>query len=140
MNEELQSTNEELQSSKEELQSINEELETVNTEMSHKVEQLDRAHSDLQNLFSSTQIATIFLDTRLRIVRFTPSATEMFRLLDGDIGRPIGDMKQRFVHASLDGKWGRCCGRWCPGSGRSGWRKGTACSSCGFFRTARWTM
>src|SRR5262249_41172678 len=57
MNEELQSTNEELETSKEELQSVNEELHTVNSELNAKVDEIDRANSDLHNLFDSTQIA-----------------------------------------------------------------------------------
>jgi len=47
VNEELQSTNEELETSKEELQSVNEELQTVNHELSSKIDELDRANSDL---------------------------------------------------------------------------------------------
>ncbi len=65
INEEYQSANEALQTSKEELQSLNEELETVNAEISKKVEELDLANADMQNLFASTPIATIFLDERL---------------------------------------------------------------------------
>ncbi|HSF39934.1 MAG TPA: chemotaxis protein CheB, partial [Thermoanaerobaculia bacterium] len=89
MNEELQSANEELQTSKEELQSVNEELETVNTELKKKLDEIDRANSDLQNLFQSTRIATVFVDRELRIKKFTPDATEVFRLIDADVGRPI---------------------------------------------------
>ncbi len=95
-NEELQSANEELQTSKEELQSLNEELETVNTELQRKVEELGTANSDLQNLFASTEIATIFLDRDLRIAKFTPAATELLHLIEGDVGRPIGDLAPRF--------------------------------------------
>lgn len=91
-NEELQSTNEELQTSKEELQSINEELQTVNLELNRKVDELDRANSDLQNLLASTHIATIFLDRALRIKKFSAPATEVFRLIDSDVGRPITDI------------------------------------------------
>src|SRR5262249_22206068 len=57
MNEELQSTNEELETSKEELQSVNEELQTVNSELNAKVDEVDRANSDLRNVFESTQVA-----------------------------------------------------------------------------------
>ena len=96
MNEELQSSNEELQTSKEEMQSINEELETVNTELRNKVEELDAANSDIQNLFESTKIATVFLDESLRIKRFTPTATRLFRLIGTDIDRPITDISLSF--------------------------------------------
>ncbi len=95
-NEELQSANEELQTSKEELQSVNEELETINLELNKKVEELDSVNSDLQNLLQSTQIPTLFLDGELRIKRFTEAATEVFRLIETDVGRPILDIAPRF--------------------------------------------
>ena len=101
MNEELQSANEELQTSKEELQSVNEELETVNAELKKKVEELDRVNSDLQNLFQSTRIATVFVDRELRIKKFTPATVEVFRLIDGDVGRPIADIAPRFTGGDL---------------------------------------
>ena len=100
-NEEFQSTNEELETSKEELQSFNEELETVNAELNRKVTELDSANSDLQNLLNSTQIATVFLDMELHIKNFTPAAGSLFRLIPGDIGRPITDLAVQFVGASL---------------------------------------
>jgi two-component system CheB/CheR fusion protein len=96
INEELQSTNEELQTSKEELQSVNEELETINAELKKKIEELDRANGDLQNLFQSIQIATIFVGRDLRIQRFTPAATEVLRLIGSDVGRRIEDIAPRF--------------------------------------------
>jgi two-component system, chemotaxis family, CheB/CheR fusion protein len=95
-NEELQSANEELQTSKEELQSVNEELETINAELGKKVEELDVANGDMQNLLQSTQIPTVFLDKELRIKRFTEAATRVFRLIETDVGRPIGDIAHRF--------------------------------------------
>ena len=95
-NEELQSANEELQTSKEELQSLNEELETINHELNQKVEELDSVNSDLQNLLQSTQIPTLFLDNELRIKLFTDATTDVFRLIETDLGRPITDITRRF--------------------------------------------
>ena len=90
VNEELQSTNEELETSKEELQSVNEELSTVNAELQTKVVDLSRANNDMNNLLAGTGIGTVFVDHRLRILRFTPAATRIINLILSDIGRPIG--------------------------------------------------
>jgi two-component system CheB/CheR fusion protein len=90
VNEELQSTNEELETSKEELQSLNEELKTVNAELENKVAELTQANNDMNNLLSGTGIGTVFVDFDLRIIRFTPSATEFINLIESDIGRPVG--------------------------------------------------
>lgn len=92
VNEELQSTNEELETSKEELQSTNEELVTVNTELQKKVDELSKANNDINNLLASTEIGTLFLDTNLKIKRFTPAATRIFNLIATDVGRSIGDI------------------------------------------------
>jgi two-component system, chemotaxis family, CheB/CheR fusion protein len=89
VNEELQSTNEELETSKEELQSVNEELSTVNAELQTKVADLSRANNDMNNLLAGTGIATLFVDHRLRILRFTPAATNIINLIQSDIGRPV---------------------------------------------------
>ncbi len=101
VNEELQSTNEEMEASKEELQALNEELNTVNSELNHKVDALDAANADLQNLFEVTDIATIFLDRQLVIRMFTPAATKIFTILPGDRGRPLTDLSTRLVFPEL---------------------------------------
>lgn len=90
MNEELQSANEELETSKEELQSVNEELATVNAELQDKVASLSQANNDLNNLLAGTGVGTLFVDFELRIVRFTPAATQVINLIPTDIGRPVG--------------------------------------------------
>ena len=97
VNEELQSTNEELETSKEELQSINEELNTVNNELQSKVGDLSRANNDMNNLLAGTGIGTIFVDYALRILRFTPAATQLINLIPGDIGRPVGHIMSNFL-------------------------------------------
>jgi two-component system CheB/CheR fusion protein len=101
INEELQSANEELETSKEELRSVNEELQTVNAELAHRVGDLARANSDLRNLLESTQIATVFLDNDLRVRSFTPAATEIFHLLESDVGRPIEHLGSRVSYPEL---------------------------------------
>ncbi|WP_102960838.1 CheR family methyltransferase [Mangrovicella endophytica] len=101
INEELQSANEEMETSKEELQSVNEELQTVNGELAHRVSELGRTNSDLKNLLESTQIATVFLDNDLRVRNFTPAATDVFHLLETDVGRPLDHVVSRVVYPEL---------------------------------------
>ena len=96
INEELRSTAEELETAKEEAQSMAEELRTVNDELKHKVDETARAKGDLENLIASTEIATLFLDRDLRIQRFTPPVQDLFHVRASDVGRPLGDLAQRF--------------------------------------------
>ena len=97
VNEELQSTNEELETSKEELQSINEELSTVNSELQNKVTDLSRANNDMNNLLAGTGIGTVFVDFQLRILRFTPAATQIINLILSDVGRPVAHIVSNLV-------------------------------------------
>jgi two-component system CheB/CheR fusion protein len=101
INEEYRSTAEELETSKEELQSINEELQTLNNELKLKLDAVSRAHNDLQNLMSSTDVATLFLSTNLRINRFTPRLGDIFSVAAGDEGRPIADFTHRLEYGEL---------------------------------------
>ncbi len=101
MNEEMQSTNEELETSKEELQALNEELITVNSELNSKVDELQRSNSDLDNLFSSSDVATIFLDKDLVIRKFTPAASAIFNLIKGDSGRPLDHIVSRIEYLTF---------------------------------------
>jgi len=127
MNEELRSATEELETSKEELQSVNEELTTVNFELKHKVEETAKINDDLNNLITSMNIATVFVDRRMRIKGFTPLSAMVFNILGGDIGRPMTDLTHRLDYggsfaedimhvlatlqpverelASVDGRW-----------------------------------
>ena len=101
-NEELQSTNEELTTSKEEMQSLNEELQTVNAELQSKLDELSSSNNDMKNLLNSTDIATIFLDNEMRVRRFTLQAKTIFKLLPGDVGRPITDLASSLVYPDLE--------------------------------------
>jgi two-component system CheB/CheR fusion protein len=102
VNEELRSTLEELETSKEELQSMNEELQTANQENRHKVEDLSQLTSDLQNLMAATEIATLFLDRELRILRVTPRTRELFNIRASDRGRPFTELRHRLGYDQLE--------------------------------------
>lgn len=100
-NEELQSTNEELETSREEMQSLYEELSTVNSELQSKVETLSQANDDMQNLLNSADVATIFLDNRLCIKRFTEQAQQLVALRSNDRGRPVSELAWQLRYDDL---------------------------------------
>ncbi len=101
MNEELQSANQELTTSKEELQSMNEELTTLNAELQDNVQELTAVNDDLANLLVSTDIATVFLDTDLRIKRFTKAASHVLNLQKSDTGRPMNHIASNLAGVDL---------------------------------------
>ena len=92
VNEEYQSTNEELLTSKEELQSLNEELTALNTQLQETLERQRTTANDLENILNSTDVATLFLDTGLRIRFFTPATRALFKFIPADVGRPLADL------------------------------------------------
>jgi two-component system, chemotaxis family, CheB/CheR fusion protein len=92
LNEELQSSNEELEASKEELQSLNEELTTTNRQLEERNEDLRTLTSDLDNLLTSTEVPTVFLDSELRVRRFTPATPDVLRIRPADLGRPLAEL------------------------------------------------
>ena len=93
VNEEFQSTNEELLTSKEELQSLNEELTALNTQLQETLERQRTTANDLQNVLYSTDVATVFLDSKLNIRFFTPATRALFNVIASDVGRPLSDLK-----------------------------------------------
>ncbi len=100
-NEELLASNEELQSTNEELQSVNEELHTVNSEYQSKIIELTELNNDLDNLLSSTQIGTLFLDENLEIRKFTPEIQKIFKILLNDIGRPVNHLTHMMKNVDI---------------------------------------
>lgn len=101
-NEEMKSSNEEMQTTNEEMQSANEELKTVNLELKAKIEEITVLHDDVENLFFSTQIATLFLDRNLKIRKFTPALQQYFNIRESDIGRPIYHYTHNFGYSELE--------------------------------------
>ncbi|HYF33588.1 MAG TPA: chemotaxis protein CheB [Chitinophagaceae bacterium] len=100
-NEELLSANEELQSSNEELQSLNEELHTLNTEHQLKIRELVELNDDLDNYFRSSDIAQIFLDSRMILRKFNPAAVKLINLIETDVGRPISHISTNLEYPNL---------------------------------------
>ena len=101
VNEEYQSTNEELLASKEELQSLNEELNALNSQLQETLDRQRTTADDLQNVLYSTDVATIFLDTRFNIRFFTPATKALFNVIPGDVGRPLTDLKSLAADEAL---------------------------------------
>jgi two-component system, chemotaxis family, CheB/CheR fusion protein len=97
-NEELVASNEELQATNEELQSTNEELYSVNAEYQSKIIELSELHSDVDNLLSASQIGKLLLDENMEIRRFSPKVTEIFKLLETDVGRPLTHITHHLVN------------------------------------------
>lgn len=97
-NEEMKSSNEELLSMNEELQSANEELEASKEELQLANDALARVNTDLENLLTSTGIATLFLDGAGNLRRVTPDATAIYNILPGDVGRPLSHFTHRARH------------------------------------------
>ena len=101
INEEYQSTNEELETSKEELQSLNEELTALNSQLQETLERQRTTSNDLQNILYSTDVATIFLDTKLHIRFFTPATKSLFHVIPSDVGRPLADLSSLAADGTL---------------------------------------
>jgi two-component system, chemotaxis family, CheB/CheR fusion protein len=55
----------------------------------------------LQNLLAATDFGTLFLDSNLRIKRFTERATDLFSITPSDEGRPISDFSHQLEYADL---------------------------------------
>ncbi len=66
-----------------------------------KIEETAEINDDLQNLISSSGIATIFVDRDMRIKRFTPAATRVFNIIAGDVGRSLLDITHKLDYAGL---------------------------------------
>ncbi|QGQ98627.1 hypothetical protein EHS13_28975 [Paenibacillus psychroresistens] len=100
-NEQLIVANEELQTTNEELQSGNEELVAVNNEYQYKIQELTDINIEISNFFHSTNIATVFLDEKLNIRKFTPAAVKEINLKESQIGQPIGDLLHNLKYEQL---------------------------------------
>ena len=83
------------------MQSMNEEMQTLNAELQSKVDDLNSIKNDMSNLLNSTELATIFLDSEMKLRRFTPHATNVFKMIPGDINRPLSHIVTDLIYPTL---------------------------------------
>jgi two-component system CheB/CheR fusion protein len=57
--------------------------------------------NDMKNLFDNIRIGIIFLDRKFRIRRFTREVTQIYRLVDSDVGRCLSDIKSDLRYDDL---------------------------------------
>jgi two-component system CheB/CheR fusion protein len=55
----------------------------------------------MRNLLNSTEIVTVFLDNELHIRRFTSGADKLFKLIPGDVGRPLSDIVSDLLYPEM---------------------------------------
>ncbi|HLV64199.1 MAG TPA: CheR family methyltransferase [Polyangiaceae bacterium] len=101
-NEELRARNEDLAKARLSVDSANVELELMNRELRQRLAELAAASSDVENLLASTRIATLFLDGELRVKSFTPAATDLLGVIEGDRGQPAGRAVRRLRYDELE--------------------------------------
>lgn len=94
-NEELLASNEELQSTNQELQSTNEELYTVNAEHQKKITELTQMNNDVENLLVNSGVGILILDENNEIRKYSPGITDIFNVLESDIGRPVDHISHK---------------------------------------------
>jgi two-component system CheB/CheR fusion protein len=65
------------------------------------MDELSRANNDMRNLLNSTEIVTVFLDNDLHVRRFTTGANKLFKLIPGDLGRPLTDVASNLLYPEM---------------------------------------
>jgi two-component system CheB/CheR fusion protein len=65
------------------------------------MDEFARVNDDMRNLLNSTEIVTVFLDNRLHVRRFTTGADKLFKLIPGDVGRPLSDIVTDLIYPEM---------------------------------------
>ena len=106
---EIPSSNGKLQSAKDqseiaegELQPSSEEFSALNQGLQNRNLECRVSSSDLKNLLDNVDTPIVMLGNDLRIRLFTPSAQKLLKLLPGDLGRHIGDIKPDLLVGDLE--------------------------------------
>lgn len=66
------------------------------TSKNDQIQTLIKLNDELENYFQNTIIPQLFVDANLILRKFTPPAMRQFKLLQTDVGKPIGDVKENF--------------------------------------------
>jgi two-component system CheB/CheR fusion protein len=93
---------EQLDASREELRSVNEELTALDAENRGRITALAQTSDDMRNILESAGVATLVLNERLRILRFTESAAKLLRLTRQDVGRRLRDVSQTLMYEDFE--------------------------------------
>lgn len=88
-NEELTAANEELQATNEETQSINEELHTVNAEHLDRINELESAYADIENLLATADIGVLLLSGTLRVRRYNAGILPFIDMESSPMGQSL---------------------------------------------------
>ena len=73
----------------------------MNAEQQSKLDELSLVNDDMRNLLNSTEIVTVFLDNKLNVRRYTPGADKIFKLIPGDVGRPLSDIASKLLYPDM---------------------------------------
>jgi two-component system CheB/CheR fusion protein len=65
------------------------------------VDVLNSVNADLENVAKATATPTLFVDEGLRLMRFTPELTQLFKVREGDRGRSIEDFNNLLDYPDL---------------------------------------
>ena len=65
------------------------------------MDELSWINNDMKNLLNSTEIVTVFLDNDLHVRRFTTGADKLFKLIPGDVGRPLSDIASDLLYPTM---------------------------------------
>lgn len=66
-----------------------------------KLKELIEQNDELENYFRNTIIPQLFVDSELKLKKFTPPAMKQFSLSAGDVGKHIDDIKDNFRFPSI---------------------------------------
>ena len=80
---------------------VGRDLARENREMEKKLRVLESSIHDLNSLLRSTEIAVLFLDTRLCVRRFTPAVKDLLAIDDSDTGKALRHLSRKFTDREL---------------------------------------